>query len=453
MSGPLHALNPGGYTPGDTSGHALGDSGSPISSQPVTSPITSTPTPYSSNTGGVGTFIATEEELLRVSADLLLAATSLATELAPIQWVQSPWAHALYAIELPSMLAKLWHVQQGCINAGVSYFKEEWALAHKIDVINVPKINNDLLGGNLGRTPTTLDSGNGSGNDDGNYDNNAIPIVPSPAQGSNGNQDIVKPIFGTPKVPIGSHTTPFKPTPAIDCAPIGSKQSLPAPSSLDAMARRMQSSYSSGLDVVRLEEYVRSDGHKQFVIYLPGTQHWNPLDTKNELDPAQNFAALANMHHVPTQHQVTNILAQHNIGSHDHLTIVGHSQGALVGAKFAESKHNFHIDGLLTLGAPLGQEHLPQGIRVLSIENTDDFVPRLDDAPNSQTQDWLTVQAHSQNSKGHAWFAPHSAAAYEKTAKLVDQSANRELLIAKDQLLAPFSDAQSGHVTVYHLKG
>ena len=437
MSGPVHALNPGGYTPGSTTG----DTG--IDTKPPASPITATPSPAhdGAGAGSMGTFIATEEELLRVSADLLLAATSLATELAPIQRVQTPWAHALYAIELPSMLAKLWHVQQGCINAGVSYFKEEWALAHKIDVINVPKLNSDLLGGNLG---------NGSLGDGGSH---STPILPSPNHGSTDTGDIVKPIFGTPTDPIRSHTTPFSPTPAIDCTPIGSKQSLPAPSSLDAMARRMQSSYSSGLDVVRLEEYVRSDGHKQFVIYLPGTQHWNPLDTKNELDPAQNFAALANMHHVPTQHQITNILAQHNIGSHDHLTIVGHSQGALVGAKFAESKHNFHVDGLLTLGAPLGQEHLPQGIRVLSIENTDDFVPRLDDAPNSQTQDWLTVQAHSQNSKGHAWFAPHSAAAYEKTAKLVDQSANRELLIAKDQLLAPFSDAHSGHVTVYHLKG
>ena len=428
----MHALNPGGYTPGSSDG-----STDIITSPPVQpSPITSTPTPThdSAGVGSMGTFIATEQELLRVSADLLLAATSLATELAPIQWIQSPWSHALFAIELPSMLAKLWHVQQGCINAGVSYFKEEWALAHKIDVINVPKINNDLLGGGHNPYPVT-------------------PILPSPNHGSTDTGDIVKPIFGTPTNPPRSHTTPFSPTPSIDCTPIGSKQYLPAPSSLDAMAKRMQSSYNSGLDVVRLEEYVRADGHKQFVIYLPGTQHWNPVDTKNELDPSANFGALTNMHHVPTQHQVSNILAKHNIGSHDHLTIVGHSQGALVGARFAEAKHNFHVDGLLTLGAPLGQEHMPDGVRVLSIENTDDFVPRLDDAANLQTPDWLTVQAHSQNPHGHAWFAPHSAAAYEKTAKLVDQSANRELLIAKDQLLSPLSEAKSGHVTFYHLKG
>ena len=449
MSAPLHALNPGGYTPGSSDGTTGIITNPPVQSSPITA--TPNPTHDSAGVGGMGTFIATEEELLRVSADLLLAATSLATELAPIQWIQSPWAHALFAIELPSMLAKLWHVQQGCINAGISYFKEEWALAHKIDVINVPKINNDLLGGNLGNGSLGDGSlGNGSL---GNGNNGQTPILPTPGRGTTDSGDIVKPIFGTPTVPVKSPITPFSPTPAVDCTPIGSKQSLPAPSSLDALAKRMQSTYNSGLDVVRLEEYVRADGHKQFVIYLPGTQHWNPVDTKNELDPAANFGAITNMHHVPTAHQVSNILTQHKIGAHDHLTIVGHSQGALVGAKFAEAKHNFHIDGLLTLGAPLGQEHMPTGVRVLSIENTDDFAPKLDDAANPQTPDWLTVQAHSQNPNGHAWFAPHSAGAYEKTAKLVDQSANRDLLIAKDQLLAPFSEVHSGHVSVYHLKG
>lgn len=88
--------------------------------------------------------VATHEELLRSARDMWAVTVSLLTELTPDKFATAPWAAALFTAELPFILAKLWHIQQGLIVAAHSYMETESMLTTFIETIDITKILKEL---------------------------------------------------------------------------------------------------------------------------------------------------------------------------------------------------------------------------------------------------------------------------------------------------------------------
>jgi len=88
--------------------------------------------------------VATHEELLRSARDLWAVTVSLLTELTPDKFVTAPWAAGLFVVELPFLLGKLWHLQQGLITSAHSYMQNESMLTTFLETIDVPKLLNEL---------------------------------------------------------------------------------------------------------------------------------------------------------------------------------------------------------------------------------------------------------------------------------------------------------------------
>lgn len=88
--------------------------------------------------------VASHEELVRSARDLWAVAVSLLTELTPDKFVTAPWAAGLFTVELPFIMAKLWHLQQGIITSAHSYLETESMLITVLETIDVPKLFQEL---------------------------------------------------------------------------------------------------------------------------------------------------------------------------------------------------------------------------------------------------------------------------------------------------------------------
>lgn len=88
--------------------------------------------------------VASHEELVRSARDLWAVAVSLLTELTPDKFLTAPWAAGLFTAELPFIMAKLWHLQQGIITSAHSYLETEAMLITVLETIDVPKLFQEL---------------------------------------------------------------------------------------------------------------------------------------------------------------------------------------------------------------------------------------------------------------------------------------------------------------------
>lgn len=102
----------------------------------TSSVCTVTPTPV--------VVVATHEELLRSARDMWAVTVSLLTELTPDKFTTAPWAAALFTAELPFILGKLWHLQQGLLVSAHSYMQTESMLTTFIESIDIMKILKEL---------------------------------------------------------------------------------------------------------------------------------------------------------------------------------------------------------------------------------------------------------------------------------------------------------------------
>ena len=162
--------------------------------------------------------VATHEELVRSARDMWLVAVSLLTELNPTKFTTAPWAAARFSIELPFLLGKLWHIQQGLITSAHSYMQTETMLQTVLETIDVPKLLKELSSWAL----------------------ELAPILNLP--------------FG-----FSQHVPPV---------------TIMAPADVDIIGQRFAETTWSGQPLVREETYKMSDGSASHWFYLPKDQDW-----------------------------------------------------------------------------------------------------------------------------------------------------------------------------------
>lgn len=162
--------------------------------------------------------VATHEELVNSARDMWLVAVSLLTELTPAKFTTAPWAAARFSVELPFLLAKLWHIQQGLITSAHSYMQTETMLKTVLETIDVPKMLKEL----------------------GSWALELAPILDLP--------------FG-----FSQHVPPV---------------SIMPPGDVDIIRQRFDETTWSGQPLVREENYALSNGHSSHWFYLPKDQDW-----------------------------------------------------------------------------------------------------------------------------------------------------------------------------------
>lgn len=162
--------------------------------------------------------VATHEELVRSARDLWVVAVSLLTELTPTKFTTAPWAAARFSIELPFLLAKLWHIQQGLITTAHSYVQTEAMLTTVLETIDVPKLLKELSSWAL----------------------ELAPVLNLP--------------FG-----FSQHVPPV---------------TIMAPTNVDIIGQRFAETTWSGQPLVREESYQLRDGTTSHWFYLPKEQDW-----------------------------------------------------------------------------------------------------------------------------------------------------------------------------------
>lgn len=141
---------------------------------------------------------------------------------------------------------------------------------------------------------------------------------------------------------------------------------------------------------IRVEKYQGAA-----IVYLPGTKTGSFGWNSNSMDMKTNLQEFVGQ---PSNVQlgVRQALDLAGVKPTDRLMLIGHSQGGLAAMSIAEAsgKGNFpyNVAKVITFGSPVGQKFPNISVKVLSVENSSDLVPRLDLAENPESPNWLTLK-------------------------------------------------------------
>ena len=191
---------------------------------------------------------------------------------------------------------------------------------------------------------------------------------------------------------------------------------------------------SAGNGTVEVQTITSEDGTVRHVLYLPGTDDFNPpWDQDGDVrDLETDMDAMSGL---PDAYEQGILPALHAAGVRpgEPLLVVGHSLGGMEAAALAADHHGYHVTDVVTAGAPTAQlPGIPAGTSVLSLEQRGDIVPELDGAPNPDSVEQTTVvfDAHPAGTV----MAHHSYGAYEEGAGLVDASTDPSVVAAVQSL-------------------
>ncbi|HEU5473496.1 MAG TPA: alpha/beta hydrolase [Actinophytocola sp.] len=146
------------------------------------------------------------------------------------------------------------------------------------------------------------------------------------------------------------------------------------------------------IDVRRV---VGPDGRVAYIVDIPGTRVWNlpGQDGGSANDFGTNIDAMAGNETV-LQKGIEEAMRRAGVGPNDPVMLVGHSQGGIVAARAAgdfAASGQYNVTHVVTAGSPVGRIPVPDGIQMLSLENSGDIVPHLDAAENPGSDNRTTV--------------------------------------------------------------
>ncbi|NGY60397.1 alpha/beta hydrolase [Lentzea sp. NEAU-D13] len=136
-----------------------------------------------------------------------------------------------------------------------------------------------------------------------------------------------------------------------------------------------------------------------YIVDIPGTKDWNaPWDPKSANDSGVNVDAMAGNNTV-LQLGIERALREAGAqGSGVPVMLVGHSQGGIVAAQSSSDlvASGYNVTHVVTAGSPVGRIDIPGNVQMLSLENRNDIVPRLDASDNPNTANRTTVTFENQ---------------------------------------------------------
>jgi hypothetical protein len=226
---------------------------------------------------------------------------------------------------------------------------------------------------------------------------------------------------------------------------------------LDGLARRNASKEHEDKDdpdPANLDVQIIKDANGKvtgYVVDIPGTKEWNaPFTTNGANDLGTNVDAMAGNNTV-LQKGIEEALRRagaHGTGAP--VMLVGHSQGGIVAAQATSDlvAHGYNVTHVLTAGSPVGRIDIPNNVQMLSLENRNDIVPRLDASENPDSPNRTTVQFdNQQNTVGGNHKIEEN---YAVVARELDQGSNASVQRYKDGLGA-FTGGSSSEMHTYRV--
>lgn len=165
-----------------------------------------------------------------------------------------------------------------------------------------------------------------------------------------------------------------------------------------------------------------------YIVQIPGTQDWSPTRGGNPVDLTTNINLEAGYRTKMEQAVIDAMQAAH-IPAGAPVMLTGHSQGGITAADIAadpQYQHEFNIKAVVTAGSPIGHVKIPGNVSVMSLEEKQDVVPKLDGANNPDSPNWVTVTRDLNQGNAvdpsHDLGAAHSLVNYQQTGHYVDSS-------------------------------
>ncbi|WP_225752700.1 hypothetical protein [Actinotalea sp. Marseille-Q4924] len=145
---------------------------------------------------------------------------------------------------------------------------------------------------------------------------------------------------------------------------------------------------------VEVKELRRPDGTRTWVVTLPGTQEWGPLQRPNPFDLTSNLALMERAADDVTAAAVR-AMELAGIPPGEPVVLAGHSQGGIAAASMAADpalQERFDVKAVVTVGSPVGHIALPPDVVGAHVEIATDLVPALDATPNPDGPHRTTVR-------------------------------------------------------------
>ncbi|MBC3764209.1 hypothetical protein ACUN7V_11480 [Quadrisphaera oryzae] len=219
-----------------------------------------------------------------------------------------------------------------------------------------------------------------------------------------------------------------------------------APTGVGEALRRVEdTSKAPGSDLhVRVERTRHADGSRSTVVYLPGTEKWmTDSPTPADLDAIQRGVAGKPSAYTDA---VLRAMEEAGVRPDEPVLLSGYSLGGITAAQMAADpavRAHFDVQGLITAGAPIGHVDIPSTVSTISVEHSEDLVPKLDGAPNTSLEsNWVTVEGATPGQLG-----AHGIEGYADLGDDVDASHRPDLVAAREGL-AQFFARRGDHTEV-----
>lgn len=169
-------------------------------------------------------------------------------------------------------------------------------------------------------------------------------------------------------------------------------------------------------------------GGRGWVVAIPGTARWSLTPGGTPFDLSGNARLMAGQ---TSAGQAAVLAALRSLGVRrgEPVMLAGHSQGGLIAASLAaraDVRAEFTITQVVTSGAPIALIDLPRTVNTLSLEHTDDPVPKADGRANPVRRGWITARAAAPIAAGPTILAnpllAHRAGLYRRTAAGIDRT-------------------------------
>ncbi len=184
---------------------------------------------------------------------------------------------------------------------------------------------------------------------------------------------------------------------------------------------------------IRVDRVTAADGRRAWAVAIPGTDEWSPRTGADPFDLTSDVQALAGDTSAVGR-LVIEALRSAGVRPGESVLLAGHSLGGMVAAQLAADplvRKEFRITNVVTAGSPVALSGVPRSISVLSLEHTEDLVPRLDGGLNPDRPSWVTVSrpvtaepasGSSSDDVRPEFLHTHGSDTYAQTGALIDRS-------------------------------
>ncbi|MGV8912177.1 MAG: hypothetical protein ACOH14_06110 [Rhodoglobus sp.] len=202
---------------------------------------------------------------------------------------------------------------------------------------------------------------------------------------------------------------------------------------------------------VRIETITTPGEPDRFSVYVSGTVDFTLSNSDQPWDSTSNLSLAAQQDSAAVA-AVAEAMREAGITSESEVELTGHSQGAAVAARLAESRQ-YNITGLLTVGGNIGQIDIPSEVPTIIIEHTDDIVPAIGGIQDNRDALLVEREAFAGRTLPEGVPVPaHQRSEYEETARLVDASDSPEVHSAIQSQTHSDRSGTAATVTTYQFE-